>query len=488
MVKKSFFVILLIICLFAIWSDSKGLVLAANPSCKLSGAGYNYPGTCSFALNYTDLPSGEAGASNAGLSKCNWQTSSGRSGSKDPCSIGGYTKTINLSIDPYSGDCRTQGSKACFIEAWAKDKAIPANQTSYQKFYFDIQFVTVALTPIPSSGTTLTKFSLKADVTGGEGTINYKFDCTNNGSWEHTVDGVASASYTANQICQYASPGDYTARVFVERGLGWAEATTTIHVNPTSPPQANFNCDASLCGPGSSSENCIGYQGCIISANNLSSDPDNDITSVVWVVKDKATGIVKDQLDCGRTLCNYTLPATLPVNPPPPPVLPVKLYTVTLSVNDSDGHSRSFSRDITLRRNISVDFVCSSVDPAKDNSKWQVCDSSSFKPTKGSRVWFSANLDDNLLSQLGLNGLKLILSEGATKFTKIVWKKDSTAFANASGSCQNLAGCNNLTLSEVIQGTLITLEAGDDSGRTGDSGRQVQTQLSVPTWEEISPF
>lgn len=337
--------------------------------------------------------------------------------------------------------------------------------------------VNVALTAIPALGNTATRFSLKADVTGGmTGNVNYKFDCTNNGTWEREAYNISSNTYTAANICQY-SIGIHTAKVYIEKGLGTATDTALIPVVSNEPPVANFTCDVSLCGPGSNSQSCIGYQGCIISAENLSSDPNpDDIQSVVWVVRDSVTMQIKDQLICPPTnlLCNYALPGTL---------FP-KIYEVTITVTDLADQERSYSRNVQLRKDISADFVCSDIDPAINNTKWKACDDSSFKPAMGSRVYFNDNLSDGLLSTLGLSGRKSILSEDATKFTKKIWKKDGVIFS----TCQSPSGCTNSNPSTIIQGTEITLEVEDNSGRTGEADSEITTQASLPEWEEITPF
>lgn len=338
--------------------------------------------------------------------------------------------------------------------------------------------VNVVLSAIPSNGNTATKFSLRANVTGGmTGLVNYKFDCTNNGTWEREVYNIGSDIYTATDLCQY-SVGTYTAKVYVEKGLGTATNTVPIPVVSNDPPNASFSCDASLCGAGSSSANCIGYRGCIISADNLSSDPNGieDINSATWVVRDAVFFQLKDQLTCPPTniLCNYALPSTLISN----------TYQVTITVSDLAGQSRSYSRNVKLRNDLSADFVCSDIDPAINNTKWKACNDPSFRPAKGSRVYFQDSLSDGLLSTLGLVGKRSILSEDATKFVKKIWKKDGVIF----NSCQRSAGCTNNNPSEILEGTEITLEVEDDSGRSGTASSQVATQASLPEWEEIIPF
>lgn len=57
------------------------------------------------------------------------------------------------------------------------------------------------------------------------GDIIYKFDCTNDGTWEK-VQTTNSTRYTIADLCGYASPGFYTAKVRVEREGVRVEGTT----------------------------------------------------------------------------------------------------------------------------------------------------------------------------------------------------------------------------------------------------------------------
>lgn len=337
----------------------------------------------------------------------------------------------------------------------------------------------VSLTATPTSGTPATRFSLQAEVTGEmTGTINYKFDCSSDSIWDLQINGTNTNPYLASNLCQFTNPGTYTAKVFIERGTGSAEVTAQITVSANQPPSPSFSCDASACGPGSSSVNCIGYQGCVLRADNLSSDPNGleDIQSAAWVVKDKLTGVVKDQLTCsaGNILCNYTIPA----------ILPAKTYNVEITVGDASLATRSYNRDIVIRRDILADFVCSSVNPVLDNTKWQLCNSPTFRPPRGSLVYFHDSLDNNLLSLLGLSGRKSSLSENALRFTRRIWKKDGVPFS----VCNSPAGCLNFNPSTIIAGTEITLELEDDSGRSGSANSEITTELPLPEWEEIAPF
>ncbi|MEX0916506.1 MAG: hypothetical protein WDZ44_00130, partial [Candidatus Spechtbacterales bacterium] len=76
----------------------------------------------------------------------------------------------------------------------------------------------VTLTATPNEGyIPLRNVDLIAQVTGtASGTITYYFDCTNDGSWDHTYS-TSSTTYTAQDACDYTSVNLYTARVRADR-------------------------------------------------------------------------------------------------------------------------------------------------------------------------------------------------------------------------------------------------------------------------------
>lgn len=84
----------------------------------------------------------------------------------------------------------------------------------------------------PSSGNVpLNDVDLTANVSGtATGDITYKFDCTNNGSWEKTIT-TSSTSYTATNLCDYSSAGNYAAKISVEREGLVFQGTTAIFVD-----------------------------------------------------------------------------------------------------------------------------------------------------------------------------------------------------------------------------------------------------------------
>jgi hypothetical protein len=73
---------------------------------------------------------------------------------------------------------------------------------------------------------------LTADVSGtATGDIIYSFDCTSDGTWEHSTPPIPNDPYTAQDLCDYSSQGTYTAKAKVERGGFTAECTTQIDVS-----------------------------------------------------------------------------------------------------------------------------------------------------------------------------------------------------------------------------------------------------------------
>ena len=88
----------------------------------------------------------------------------------------------------------------------------------------------VILNAIPDSVAPLADVDLKASVFGaGGGTIDYKFDCEDDGTWDLEIAGEENP-YTAEDLCHYPSLGTYTARVEMVEGVRSAEGTTTITV------------------------------------------------------------------------------------------------------------------------------------------------------------------------------------------------------------------------------------------------------------------
>lgn len=110
------------------------------------------------------------------------------------------------------------------------------NTTTYTLTVF-VPTLSCALTAIPSSGQApLNDVDLSANVSGtATGSIVYKFDCTNNGTWEHTSSATTTDPYRINNLCDYATANIYTAKAQVTRGGLTAECPVTITVTNDAP-------------------------------------------------------------------------------------------------------------------------------------------------------------------------------------------------------------------------------------------------------------
>ncbi|GEM_PF-2831438 len=79
--------------------------------------------------------------------------------------------------------------------------------------------LTASLVANPSSGVApLNNVGFEASVSGvASGDITYKIDCTNDGTFEHTSVPTLQATYTVTDICNYTEPGNYEAKMQVDR-------------------------------------------------------------------------------------------------------------------------------------------------------------------------------------------------------------------------------------------------------------------------------
>jgi len=161
-----------------------------------------------------------------------WDFDDGTPDSNDEDPSHHYTSanTYNVLVDVFNGTEHTQDTLV-----------VAVNNPS----------ISVGLTADPSFGTdTLENVDLRAIVSGSMyGTINYKFDCTNDASWELEVSNQSTDDYTAVDVCSYLTPASYTAKTFVQRGTGSAEDTVNINVVDSE------------CTPGEQTD-CTSVQGC----------------------------------------------------------------------------------------------------------------------------------------------------------------------------------------------------------------------------------
>jgi hypothetical protein len=152
----------------------------------------------------------------------------------------------------------------------------------------------VSFTVNPNSGCApLENVDLSASVYGtATGPITYFFDCQNDGNWEKVITRNDS-NYTAYDLCNYHNPGNYTAKVMVERDLLSVQATVPVNVeNCTSAPSVdikangsdgpitiNYDATANLSWTSSNANSCYAYNAWTGSKSINGSETTNHLTS-----------------------------------------------------------------------------------------------------------------------------------------------------------------------------------------------------------------
>lgn len=89
------------------------------------------------------------------------------------------------------------------------------------------------LEALPNNGIApLNGVDLRATATGtASGAINYRFDCTSDGVWDHSFYGIYDNPKTVIDACNYQNAGSYIAKVSIERGTASpAIATAVVNV------------------------------------------------------------------------------------------------------------------------------------------------------------------------------------------------------------------------------------------------------------------
>ena len=96
--------------------------------------------------------------------------------------------------------------------------------------------LSVAASTNPVSGTApLNNVNVTGNVAGtATGNIQWKIDCTDDGTWEQTVTNT-SDPYTATNLCNYSSSGTYRVRVQATRQGVTASDTTVVTVSAAPP-------------------------------------------------------------------------------------------------------------------------------------------------------------------------------------------------------------------------------------------------------------
>ena len=93
----------------------------------------------------------------------------------------------------------------------------------------------------------LNNVAVTASVSGtATGSIVYKLDCTNDGSFEATTGSISSTSYAFSTKCNYSSSGSYTIKVKAER-QGISD-TGIKSISVSNPPPSSVTIEASPSG------------------------------------------------------------------------------------------------------------------------------------------------------------------------------------------------------------------------------------------------
>ena len=195
------------------------LSTTAVPTVDLKANGYD--GTITIPYNTAATLSWTSTNATSCTASGDWSGSKYTSGSE---STGNLTSSRNYTIT-----CAGSGGSA-------SDSVSVSVSSLPQTLY-------VGLEAIPNSGTApLNGVDLRATVTGtASGTINYKFDCTSDGVWDHAFYGIYDNPKTVFDACNYQYQGSYVAKVKVERGTANpAEATAVIIVGSGAVQDVNI--------------------------------------------------------------------------------------------------------------------------------------------------------------------------------------------------------------------------------------------------------
>ncbi|MFH1129514.1 MAG: hypothetical protein V1686_02145 [Patescibacteria group bacterium] len=204
--------------------------------CDISGAlGYNYceqnhepVPTCSISANPISITNSQSSLliwTSTNATSCT--ASNAWSGSK---SLSGNQSVSPSSNSTYALTCTgAGGTTTCSAPVTVTNIVIPT--------------LSCSVYATPNSGTSpLNDVDLTATVQGtATGTINYKFDCKNDGTWEHAFDSILDNPKTVIDACDYSSAGTYVVNVKVERDTAVpAYCQTTISVGTTSVPSCSI--------------------------------------------------------------------------------------------------------------------------------------------------------------------------------------------------------------------------------------------------------
>ena len=218
------------------------------------------------------------------------------------------------------------------------------------------------------------------------------------------------------------------------------------------PPPNNAPTAAISCSPAS----CTIYHTEVLTLNNDSTDPENNITQSEWATSEPPAGyIVRDTC----VLCNFT-----PQNFIGFGLGSVGDYIARLVVDDDGGLSDTDTQAFSILRDAIADFTCSPT----EGGPWESCDT--IEVIAGELVYF------NDQSQASQGGAPIVSRE---------WRRDGGVFSagnNTNPSVIALAPSMDITL-------LITDSVVLPGPRTDTALHTIgSVALDLPTWIEVPPF
>lgn len=230
------------------------------PKCQLCGCSGGYTcqinGICYLnqPLCYDGTPYGQCSATQPNycdngnlVNKC---STCGCPSNKECNAANGLcTTTTHCNDGTISGECSSIKPKYCdngiLIKKCGTCGCLAGEQCQADGSCI-LPILSVSLSAVPSSGNApLNDVDLTAQVTGtAAGPINYTFYCNRADSgtniipgYAHKKDGINLNPYTILDVCDYSTPGTYTAKVIVKRGGLAAENKITITVSEITPPE-----------------------------------------------------------------------------------------------------------------------------------------------------------------------------------------------------------------------------------------------------------
>jgi len=253
------------------------------------------------------------------------------------------------------------------------------------------------------------------------------------------------------------SPAEFRNWAWSDMNIGWTsfncqdrsicptsnyKVTTTFSFN--QPPVANFSC---------SPANCTVYTGQVLTLNNSSSDPDNNLVRSEWDIL--GWGSSPDLTCCAsgcnstNILCNYTVQSLILGN---------GTFNANLTVKDALNATGTLTKAFNIKQDAVADFVCS-----LDNSTWASCHN--FQARTNQIVYF---LDQSSPS------------EGAV-ITSWAWN-----FQNATPSVAYISNPQSSFNSSGIK--TVSLTIGDSASRSASKSYNLRIGMLLPEWEEIIPI